>query len=190
MWQSARTLRNPNSSNEERLFALLNISLAVVLEAAEPDEFLPISVPADDLVRKGVIGYARQLVKTRDLKSLPADLPDWMRHMARGIANVALALEGLNLKKNTNKVFGMLKGKQVGTIPDVIDDSKKIVGEVKDVAELRYDKQLQAQHDVAQEKGYDDVLYIRQNTTLLGDPFAMVDSGAIKRVPIDASIIK
>ena len=111
MWQSARTLRNPNSSNEERLFALLNISLAVVLEAAEPDEFLPISVPADDLARKGVIGYARQLVKTRDLKSLPADLPDWMRHMARDIANEALALEGLNLKKNTNKVFGMVKGK-------------------------------------------------------------------------------
>ena len=51
-YQSGRVLVNPLATDEEKLVAGVNLALAVGLEAAEPEEWLPVSLPLDDLGRR------------------------------------------------------------------------------------------------------------------------------------------
>jgi len=60
VYQSGRTLTDPNAGRGEKLLAGLNIALAVALEAGEPDDEIPVSLPLDDLGRRAVLAGARQ----------------------------------------------------------------------------------------------------------------------------------
>lgn len=62
----------------------------------------------------------------------------------------------------------MVGAEMVKTIPDVIDDVQRIVGEIKDVAALGWDKQLQAQFAWAQQHGYRYHRFIRSATERRG----------------------
>jgi len=60
VYQSGRTLADPNADRGEKLLAGLNIALAVALEAGEPDDEIPVSLPLDDLGRRAVMAGARR----------------------------------------------------------------------------------------------------------------------------------
>ncbi|MCP4361914.1 MAG: hypothetical protein GY796_28210, partial [Chloroflexi bacterium] len=60
IWQSTEVIANPCSAPEDILFASLNLALAVVFELIEPDDLLPIGVPADDAARRLVMREARR----------------------------------------------------------------------------------------------------------------------------------
>ncbi len=60
VYQSGRTLADPNAGRGEKLLAGLNIALAVALEAGEPDDEVPVSLPLDDLGRRAVMAGARR----------------------------------------------------------------------------------------------------------------------------------
>ncbi|MGC8947587.1 MAG: RHS repeat-associated core domain-containing protein, partial [Anaerolineae bacterium] len=89
VYQSGRTLANPLATDEEKLIAGVNLALAVGLEAAEPEEGLPISLPLDDLARRGIITGLREAIQQGGLKAGVAFLrettgeaaPQILRHL-------------------------------------------------------------------------------------------------------------
>ncbi|MEJ5345154.1 MAG: hypothetical protein WHS83_09610, partial [Chloroflexus sp.] len=66
-FQATRTLADPQASVEERRAAAANLALTAALEAAEPDDMLPVGLPRDDLLRVGIVGGSKGAGK-----SLPA----------------------------------------------------------------------------------------------------------------------
>lgn len=64
-------------------------------------------------------------------------LPEWLRPIVRRVVKEGQVLDALKYAKNTKTVKGIVDGEVVGTIPDFIDDAGKLVGEIKDVAELK-----------------------------------------------------
>ncbi len=58
--QSAITLADPNAGGDAKMFAALNVSLAVIFEAGEPDDFLPAGLPLDDVARRAVMKGAKE----------------------------------------------------------------------------------------------------------------------------------
>ena len=57
-YQSSQVLADPNASQSEKDLAAANLALTATLELAEPDDALPISLPLDDLARRGIINAA------------------------------------------------------------------------------------------------------------------------------------
>ncbi|MDZ7414243.1 MAG: RHS repeat-associated core domain-containing protein, partial [candidate division KSB1 bacterium] len=66
-WQATRTLANPKASDEDKLVASLTVALAG-LEVLEPDDFLPASLPLDDLARRAVTGGAKEAFQQGGLR--------------------------------------------------------------------------------------------------------------------------
>ena len=95
--------------------------------------------------------------------------PDGLKYMARGMKNEKRVLEGLGYVKNTKTFTAVNHSGPYNTIPDIVDASNKMVGEIKDVQRLEWTKQLRAQFAVAEEMGYRYVLFIRSETVLRGD---------------------
>jgi RHS repeat-associated protein len=60
VYQSGNVLADPNASREDKLFAGLNVGLAVIFEVGEPDDLLPIGLPLDDVGRRAVMKGARE----------------------------------------------------------------------------------------------------------------------------------
>jgi RHS repeat-associated protein len=75
-YQSGRVLANPNASREDKMFAGLNVGLAVILEAGEPDDILPAGVPLDDIGRRALVNGAKQALKEGGEESLEKFLRD------------------------------------------------------------------------------------------------------------------
>lgn len=48
-------LANPNASEDDKLFAGINIGLAALFEGGEPDDILPAGLPLDDVGRRALI---------------------------------------------------------------------------------------------------------------------------------------
>ncbi|ABY36403.1 MAG TPA: hypothetical protein DEF43_12075 [Chloroflexus aurantiacus] len=57
--QATRTLADPEAPAEEKRAATVNLALTAALEAAEPDDLLPVGLPLDDLLRVGIIGGSK-----------------------------------------------------------------------------------------------------------------------------------
>jgi RHS repeat-associated protein len=55
-------INDPNSAAVDRQVAAADMTLALVFEAAEPDELLLINLPLDDLARKGVMKEGEELI--------------------------------------------------------------------------------------------------------------------------------
>jgi hypothetical protein len=58
--ESSKVISDPNATDQEKSQATGNIAMAVSLEAAEPDDLIPIALPLDDLVRKGIIKLGQE----------------------------------------------------------------------------------------------------------------------------------
>ncbi|WP_376788424.1 RHS repeat-associated core domain-containing protein [Thermoflexus sp.] len=67
-WQAIRTWRKTSASTEDRLVAGLTIALAG-LEVIEPDELLPLSLPLDDVARRGITAGFREALLQGGLKA-------------------------------------------------------------------------------------------------------------------------
>jgi RHS repeat-associated protein/uncharacterized repeat protein (TIGR01451 family) len=166
-WQSTRVLSDPTAANLDRRLAELNIALAVTTEALEPDDALPISVPADDVIRRGAVKAAREALQAGDEAALHK-LPNWLQPMVRGLVTEDRVLSALGRQNQKRLIDGFVDGKVVKTVPDFVDDAGKVVGEVKDVAELGWEQQIRAQFDWASRNGFTYQLIIRRDTKLLG----------------------
>jgi RHS repeat-associated protein len=59
-WQAGRIITDPNASPAEKDAATVTLALTIGFEAAEPDELSPISLPLDDLARKGLIKLGKE----------------------------------------------------------------------------------------------------------------------------------
>jgi hypothetical protein len=59
-YQSGRVLADPNSTSDDRFFAALNVSLAIGFEMLEPDDFLPVGLPVDDIGRRALLNSAKK----------------------------------------------------------------------------------------------------------------------------------
>jgi hypothetical protein len=59
-WQSGRILADPNASQEAKDAATVNLALTAAFEAAEPDDLLPVSLPLDDLARRGLVTLGKE----------------------------------------------------------------------------------------------------------------------------------
>ena len=58
-YQSLRVINDPKASESAKSEAKANLALTAVSEAIEPDDLLPIGLPLDDLIRKGIIRVGR-----------------------------------------------------------------------------------------------------------------------------------
>lgn len=54
-WQAGSVLADPNASQTEKDAAALSLAMTVAFEGLEPDEPSPVSLPLDDLARKGLL---------------------------------------------------------------------------------------------------------------------------------------
>jgi RHS repeat-associated protein len=170
-YQSLRVLQNPESSRIDRLLANLNIALAVGLEAAEPDEPLPVAVPADDVARRAALRAAREALEAGSREGFEQafkNLPDWLKPMLRGVLTEERMLEAMGYADLPRRaVKGFVEGRWVKTVPDYLDESAKVMGEIKDVAELWGTKQIRAQLAWAEEmakEGWTYVIHVRPDT--------------------------
>ena len=55
-----KVIADPNASRSDKMMAGLNVGLAALFEAAEPDDFLPAGLPLDDAARKAVMKGAKE----------------------------------------------------------------------------------------------------------------------------------
>lgn len=163
VYQSGRTLSDPNSSDLDRRLAELNIILALSLEGGEPDDILPVSLPADDLTRRGLIRTAREALAAGDEAALN-NLPNWLRPMVQGMVTEERMLAQLGRQGQKRLLEVRLGEEVVKTLPDYLDD--KVIGEIKDVAYLSAEKQIRAQIKYAAEHGLVYELHIRPDTKL------------------------
>jgi len=75
-YQSGKVLSDPNASREDKLFAALNVGLAVIFEAGEPDDLLPAGLPLDDVGRRAVMKWAREAFEKGGNEALEKFLRD------------------------------------------------------------------------------------------------------------------
>ena len=82
------------------------------------------------------------------------------------------------LPKNTKHIESLTKSANY-RIPDYLDKSKKIIGDVKNVKTLSYTNQLKDFMLYAEKYGYDFVIKIRKSTKLSSSLKSLVDAGKI-----------
>ena len=66
--RSSIILADPCSPPEELLLASLNIALAIVFEAGEPDDITPVGIPADDIARRAAMRGARRAMQEEGIE--------------------------------------------------------------------------------------------------------------------------
>ena len=98
---------------------------------------------------------------------------------AAGEAGEALA----GIVKNAERIPS-LSGTAAYRIPDILDNSAKVIGEVKNYNGTTLSLTAQIKDDVAfaQQNGYSMVLYVRPSTQLSQPLQQLVDSGAISLI--------
>ena len=64
VYQAGRTLANPGTSQNDRMMAGLTVGMAVLFEAVEPDDILPVGLPIDDVARRAILNGAREALET------------------------------------------------------------------------------------------------------------------------------
>ena len=110
-YQSGRTLANPNSTADERFFAALNVSLAVGFEMLEPDDFLPVGLPVDDIGRRALLSSAKKAYTEGGTEAVEAIVRDQLGDNADVVLNNlwdALCCSGQKHHILSNKVMTAL----------------------------------------------------------------------------------
>jgi len=137
-YQSGRVLADPNASREDKMFAGLNVGLAVILEAAEPDDFLPAGLPADDVARKAIMKGVREAfaeggeeaVEKYIRNSLGDHADDVIEKMGLGQATDPNHLNHIfsNPKHNLDDLVDAFGGNQRSTYNAVWREFSKVAG--------------------------------------------------------------
>ena len=107
---------------------------------------------------------------------------------ARGLETEERVLAALGQQGRKRLIAGQVGDAIVKTIPDFIDDANRIVGEIKDVAELGWERQLRAQYAWAQKHGYTYQLIIRRSTIRHSDIAGDIEQ--LQRKGIDIRFIE
>jgi RHS repeat-associated protein len=97
-YQSGQVLADPNASREDKLFAGLNVGLAVIFEAGEPDDLLPAGLPLDDVGRRAVMKGAREAFA----EGGEAALEKFLRESLGSYADDVIEKMGLGIRANAN----------------------------------------------------------------------------------------
>lgn len=104
MYQSGKTLSSSSASRTEKMFAGLNVALAAVFEAGDPDELLPVGVPLDDAGRKLVMKGAKDVFEEGGEKALEKFLRDQLGDHADEVLN-NIGLNNFRSSKLLNEHF-------------------------------------------------------------------------------------
>lgn len=81
-WQAGRTLADPNASRDAKMMAGLTVGLSILFEAIEPDDLLPVGLPADDIARRAVVSGAQEALEQGGLEALEGFLRDQLGDQA------------------------------------------------------------------------------------------------------------
>lgn len=153
IYQSTKTFMNPEVSTIDRAIAGIDLILTGTLELAEPDDYLPVSLPIDDAVRKGTVKGIKKLAQKEGLpglmKGIKEAFGDNTPKVVKELYDAGLFREIMDVK-DWNKALKGLK-KEAGLevhhiIPEawakqffrgVIDDLDEVPGAVLDFATHR-----------------------------------------------------
>ncbi len=126
-WQSGRTLADPNASQGEKMMAGLNVGMAVLFEAIEPDDFLPASLPLDDAARKGVMNGAQEAYKAGGDEALEKYIRDNLgEHADEVLEKVGLGSKRARIDFRDEAAIGhIFQGKH--NLPDTPDNRNLIL---------------------------------------------------------------
>jgi RHS repeat-associated protein len=108
---STMVLNDSDASQEDKLFASLNIALGG-LEFIEPDDILPIGLPIDDLVRKGILKAFKESGVSDMIKFMKKELGDKAPSAIRQLFDKGL----LGEIKTYGEWDKILKGLKGGTL--------------------------------------------------------------------------
>ena len=86
-YQSSRVLADPNASRGDKLMAGLNVAVSLVFEAIEPDDLIPVGLPADDVARKALMKAAREAYEEGGEEALERVIRDQLGDHADEVLN-------------------------------------------------------------------------------------------------------
>ena len=75
-YQASRTLADPTASGSAKMMAGLTVGLSILFEAIEPDDILPIGLPADDVARRAILNGAEEVLEEGGPEALEGFLRD------------------------------------------------------------------------------------------------------------------
>ncbi len=114
--QSLKVMNDPNASEAAKTAAAASLALTVAFEAAEPDDLLPVSLPLDDLARKGILKLGKEATETTAekadgfIRAIPADQMGTSQGFKTWPGEDGLSVfEGVS----SNEVLAELPGKRV-----------------------------------------------------------------------------
>ena len=81
-YQASRVLGDPYASHNDKLLAGLNVGLTMAFEALEPDDLLPVGLPADDVARRAVIKGAREAFEEGGVEAVERFIRDTLGDQA------------------------------------------------------------------------------------------------------------
>lgn len=67
-WNAGKTIADPNASDEDKFLAATELTLSVGFEGLEPDEFVPVGLPADDIARKVALNQIKDAMDKHGIK--------------------------------------------------------------------------------------------------------------------------
>ncbi len=87
LWQSGRTINSSSASQAEKMMAGLNIGMAVLFEVVEPDDYLPVGLPIDDVARKAFMKGANEALEAGGEEGLELYIRDQLGDNADTVLN-------------------------------------------------------------------------------------------------------
>ena len=134
----------------------------MVRAVSHGDDVAKAAAHVDDF---GPVKAAIEALKAGDAAPMEA-LQGWQKPIVRGFISEAKMLDKLGFAKNTRSISAIVDGNIVTTIPDYLDDGAKVIGEIKDVAELQGTSQIKAQLAWAREHSYQYRIHVQPGTKI------------------------
>jgi hypothetical protein len=143
VWQSGRVLDDPDASWGDKLMAGLNIGLAAIFEAIEPDDVIPVSVPLDDMGRRALMRGAQEAFEEGGEEALEHFLRDALGDNAdevlRRIDN-ALGLGNIRFPENPGQIDHIFRDAPGHLIDDTFDNRQLLQNAVSSENFVRTDQ--------------------------------------------------
>ena len=112
---------------------------------------------------KGVRAADKGIDMARIERILATHMPEQLK---RGRITESLFLAEKGFTKNTKIITTFAKGKQVEVIPDILDIKKGVLGEIKDVKELRITSQIEGEMEAAKKMNLKFHIYVEESTVV------------------------
>ena len=124
-YNSSRVLADPTASRGDKLMAGLNLALTVLFEAIEPDDFLPVGLPADDVARHAMMNGVREVYAEGGEEAMERFLREQMGDQADELLGKVDELLG-----NRNELYGPFHRKESPTQTAETARMQEISGEI------------------------------------------------------------